>query len=322
MGALAWGSLVCTLLPTLGLVQHGWEIHGADRYSYLPSMCMVPLHALALREAAVRLKLLASRRQVLFLSSCLVLTSVLMLKSHVSLRKWRSSEKLWKHAVAYGPSDAIAHYNMGCVLERYARDDENTDVTHKEEKRNLAMAMFTEALIIDPGYGAAHNNVGYLLEEISSSYWQKSEHHYREAIRLNPGHYTAHNNLGKLMHRTSRLEEAESRYRNALLLHPGYIKALYNIATLLHTTGGPSREMEAESLYRKAISLSTAGKSGGSKPQKLAEVYYNLAQMLGTRNGAGDPELIGLLRKALKIRPSYNRAQKTLDSLRDKMGAS
>ena len=57
------------------------------------------------------------------------------------------------------------------------------------------------------------------------------------------------------------------------------------------------------------------------KSQQLAEVYYNLAQLLGMRNGATDPELVGLLQAALEIKPSYHRAQQTLDHVMAETGA-
>ena len=332
MGALVWGSMLCTVLPTLGLVQHGWEIHVADRYSYLPSMCLVPPFAFALRQALAGGKAIASRkdgpsslRLILLLSSCFGLSAALALKSNGSLRKWKCSESLWTHAVNYGPSDAIAHYNMGCVMERGAADADadDGDGSHENEKRSLAKNMFAEALRIDPYYGAAHNNMGYLIEKMAPADSKAAAHHYQEAIRLNPGHYTAHNNLGRLMHRMSRLEEAEAHYRQAVLLYPGYVKALYNLATLIHTTGGPAREHEAEAFYRQAIlsSKAAAAASGGHKSQQLAEVYYNLAQLLGMRNGATDPELAGLLQAALEIKPSYHRAQQTLDHVMAETGA-
>ena len=302
--SLVWGSAFCALLPTLGLVQHGWQIYAADRYSYMPMMCFVPLNTYILSGALFRAK--ASKRGLfLLLSTCALLVGSLIIKSHISLNKWQDSKALWNHAVNYSPSDCIAFYNMGCVLER--ETDDALNLTHQKV---IAKEMFVEALRLDPEYGAAHNNIGYLIEDMDPNDTKTAEYHYQEAIRLNPGHYTAHNNFGKLLHRQARREEAEHHYRTAMFLYPGYVKAIYNLATLLHTKGGRYREREAEILYREAIAVASTAESTS---HQIAETYYNLAQLLGTRNGVNDPELVGLLRMALRIKPSYHKAKLTLE---------
>ena len=286
--AATWGSYICILLPTLGFVQHGWPIYVADRYSYISLMVFVPPCACAFRRL---LESRANGRKTFILVALLVLA--MAAQSAVAVEKWSSSHALWTHAVVYRPSDAIAHYNMGCVSE-------------KQRDYSTAIVMFQKALSHDPDYGAAHNNLGFLLEETRGMF-EQAEHHYREAIRLNPGHYTAHNNLGKLMHRRNQAADAEAHYKEAIKLQPQYGKALYNLATLLHTSS--ARHGEAEELYRAAISVAP------TKP----EPYYNLAVLLGS-NDPDNLTIVGLLESALKANPKYQLAQQALTFMKRKQG--
>ena len=115
------------------------------------------------------------------------------------------------------------------------------------------MELFEEALRLDPTYGAAWNNLGFLKETLAhrmdhrrsadtssssssalppsstlsdegmhphrspSMLLEEAEGHYRRAVKLNPRrHYTALNNLGKLLHaHPERSREQRAMGRNS-----------------------------------------------------------------------------------------------------------
>jgi tetratricopeptide (TPR) repeat protein len=128
-----WIAFVALLIPTLGIVRASNQI-AADRYSYLPSICLaVPLAWQLRRWVAARtgsgLVLLG------IVSFVVLLTSVAVTRQQC--RSWRSSEALWRHAIAqgfggcaevnYGLADAlgrqrlwhqaIAYYRRACEIE-------------------------------------------------------------------------------------------------------------------------------------------------------------------------------------------------------------
>ena len=211
--------------------------------------------------------------------------------------------------VAHGPEDVIAFYNLGCVVEREGVDG-----------RELAAGLFEAALRVDPQYGAAANNLGYLREGMGQL--EEAEALYRKAVRLNPDrHYTALNNLGKFLHihrdggevldQAQGETEAERFYKAAIEIVPTYSKALYNLATWLHTRQ-PQRatdRAEATTLYRKAIAADMTN----------VEAMYNLATLLMNQDSAfnaDNNEATQLLQAAVETRPSYTRASELLRNLR------
>ena len=57
----------------------------------------------------------------------------------------------WRLLLRYGPSDVVAHYNLGCV---HSRDGDAA----------TAGSLFGAALARDDSYGAAWNNWGFVRE--------------------------------------------------------------------------------------------------------------------------------------------------------------
>jgi tetratricopeptide (TPR) repeat protein len=75
---------------------------------------------------------------------------------------------------------------------------------------------------------------------------------YRKAIELNPGYFAAHYNLGNLLRDLKRGDEAVAAFRKAIELEPNYAGAYYNLGNLLRVL---KRDDEAEAAYRKAIEI-------------------------------------------------------------------
>lgn len=71
-----------------------------------------------------------------------------------------------------------------------------------------AVAVLREAVRLDPGYAAAHSDLGMAL--LNAGHYKQAETAFREAIRLDPACEPAQRNLAKIL----RLHERRSWWKN------------------------------------------------------------------------------------------------------------
>lgn len=124
------------------------------------------------------------------------------------------------------------------------------------DERNMSEAkdLLEEILNIDPGYGRAHNHLGWIYETKIKDF-DKARQHYRLAIKFCKGTYpVAYVNYGYLLIEFGHLEEAEKNIEEGLRLN-GADKAT------LHYQKGKIAEhrkqyKNAVKFYKDALQLS------------------------------------------------------------------
>jgi len=131
-------------------------------------------------------------------------------------KDFENAEDCYRNAIEVNSKYAIAHYNLGILLNNFRRYEE----AEKE---------YREAIRINPKNALVHNNLGYLLHERFKRH-EEAEKEYREAIRINPQYALVHNNLGYLLKRLKRHEEAEKEFIRAIEINPSYALANQNLA--------------------------------------------------------------------------------------------
>jgi tetratricopeptide (TPR) repeat protein len=163
--------------------------------------------------------------------------------------------------------------------------------------RNLdaAIASFSRALQIKPGFAPAHNNLGIALKD--QGRLPEAIASFSKALQLKPDFAEAHNNLGIALKDQGRFDEAIASFGKALQLKPGYAEAHNSLGTALQ---GQGRFDEAIASYDKALKI---------KPD-LAEVHNNRGAALKDQ-GRFD-EAIASFAKALRIKPDYSEAHNNL----------
>ncbi len=163
-----WLWYLVTVAPVIGIVQVGLQ-GMADRYTYLP--LVGPGVALAW-FAAERLEGSRIPRRAAALGA-VGLTAALMVLSWAQARVWRTSETLFRHAVALDPGNLFGQTNLGFALLTEGRCAEA--VPHLQAavrimpgiakphyflgrallavgRRDEALVAFKEALDVDPRY--------------------------------------------------------------------------------------------------------------------------------------------------------------------------
>ena len=160
------------------------------------------------------------------------------------------------------PQHALAHFNLGLVLERTGDQD-------------AALAAYKDAVKQDPDMASAWNNMGVIFD--GRGEFPEAISHYRSTVDAKPDHAgawanlchalkssarlpeaieagykaiehapelaRAHNNLGVALMASQKHHDAESSFRQVLALEPNSSKGLHNLATSLQNLG---RNEEAE----------------------------------------------------------------------------
>ncbi len=164
---VGWGWYLVALLPVIGLVQAGSQSL-ADRYTHLPHVGLFlalvwPLRG-ALRGRAA-LGRAACAAAPLALAALAVVTAV-------QTTRWRSSETLFRHAIAVTRDNYIAYANLGMALVAQGRAAEGN-------------ALIAQAYRVNPYFrGDAHSRSGDYYER--RGMYREAAAQYRKALALAP----------------------------------------------------------------------------------------------------------------------------------------
>ncbi len=112
-----------------------------------------------------------------------------------------------------------------------------------------AQACYQRALTLDPGFAAAHYNLGltYGAQQAAAA-----QHHYQQAVALAPRHVLARNNLANVLRAQGHVEEAMAAYREALAIEPNCLEVLLNLGATLTQQ---QRAAEALPYLQRAVRL-------------------------------------------------------------------
>ena len=204
---IGWMWYVGMLVPMIGIVQVGKQVR-ADRYTYLPQIGLYLLAAWGAMELFGRWR---RSREVLGVTVLLIIIA-LTTRSYFQTSYWRTSEMLWKHAIASTSDNYIAHTNLAFALSQSGRYEEVITECQK-------------ALRIKPDFATAHNNLGLALiqNEQSSDGARRQDGavdeaiiHYRRALQTRPDFPQARSNLRNALLQKGRVDEAIGKNDEAL----------------------------------------------------------------------------------------------------------
>jgi protein O-mannosyl-transferase len=227
-----WFWYLGTLVPTIGLVQVGSQSM-ADRYMYIPSIGLFILVVWGLSDL---LSFWRPRQVVLAAAGTAALAGCLVC-TRLQLGYWSDSEKLFQHAVEVTRDNYLALNGLGATWNEAGRNDE-------------AMALYSQAVAIEPRYAEGQYNLGTALLERGKL--EEAAGHLNAALTDNPDYAQAHNNLGKTLQAQGNLDEAAAHIAKAVILKPDYAEAHYNLGTIRLLQ---SKLDEAIALFSEALRL-------------------------------------------------------------------
>ena len=311
-----------------------WGFLGAWFFLILaPSSSFIPLdapayeHRMYLPLSAV---IVAGVMGIHALARQRTITVVLILVIGLGILTWRRNQdyrseiSIWEDTVAKGPDNTRAHYNLGVVLGRAGRNQEEVEQyvqalrlkpDYAEAYHNLGVAAseagkpqeaikyWEQALRIKPDYAEAYHNLGIAAWEAGKP--QEAIKHWEQALRINPDYAEAHNDLGIGLERSGRLDDALLHYEQAVRLAPDYAKAHSNLANALMRQG---KLQEAIRHYEQVVRI---------QPND-AEAYNNLGSAL-LRSGRA-PEAIQQYEQALRLKPDSAEAHYNLGVAFEQIG--
>ena len=277
---VGWLWFVGTLVPVIGIVQVGVQSM-ADRYSYVPLVGLFVIVAWGSHDVAVRFP--AARAPMRAAAAMLVVACTWLALQQV--RSWRSSEVLWRRAMAVTPDNYFAQANLAYVLWKDGRSAE-------------AIPLFRESVRIRPDFAEVRNNLGVALAGQGALGEALAE--FRAAVRLDSSYATARENLAateaRLRGTDSALAPAASRVRE----HPGDMVARNEYGAALAAQG---RLEEAAEQFREALRLAPG----------QPDLHFNLGAVLQKQGRTADAARE--YEAALRLRPGHGAARAALDAL-------
>ncbi|XP_078582550.1 protein O-mannosyl-transferase TMTC3-like [Branchiostoma floridae x Branchiostoma japonicum] len=244
---------------------------------------------------AMGTSLLAKQRNLKYVTYAAVF-SLLVFHSAKTIRRnfdWESEYSLFQSALKVNTRNAKLWNNVGHALENQDR--------HAE-----ALEYFLRAAGVQPDDIGAHMNVGRAYKNLEQ--FQDSEEAYRKAMalmpsvipgkkyatRVAPSHLSVYVNLANLIREDdTRLMEADSLYRQAISMRPDFTQAYINRGEVLMRL---NRSKEAQQSYETALQLDSDN----------PDIHYNLGIVLleqGERSQA-----LKCLSKALQLDPHHKQS--------------
>jgi tetratricopeptide (TPR) repeat protein len=287
--AVGWFWFLVMLLPAIGLVQVGMQAM-ADRYTYLPMvgvwiMVVWGVHRwlISLPNGGTALAALGG----VAVAACVVLTPRQVLV-------WKNSETLFRHALDVTEGNYFACNNLGnALLEKGDLDG--------------AIALYQQALAINPDVAPAHKNLGDAL--LRTGQPDQGIVQLRKALQLNPSFAEARAdltkalkdsgkfdeavsdyNLGNISFQKGQLDDAIAHYNRALDINPDFAEAHDNLGSALMRKGRPD---EAIHQFQEALRANP----------DLARAHNNLGSVLLSKGQLG--EAIAHFERALELNPAY-----------------
>jgi tetratricopeptide (TPR) repeat protein len=210
----AFAYFVIALAPILGLVDNT-IFHYAPVFDHLQYLAAMGPLALAGAGIALLSDVLPSARRWMSVALASALLILLGVTSWLQTWAYENEETLWTYTLAWNPSSAAAHYNLGNVLVH--------DGLPKE-----AIAQFRASLALDPNNAIVHNNLARVLEGIGQT--SEAIDELKIAVQQNPNGSAMHDNLGIELLKAGRGQEAIQQFQEALRLDPTNAAAQANLA--------------------------------------------------------------------------------------------
>jgi Flp pilus assembly protein TadD len=218
----------------------------------------------------------------------------------------------WRKAVELGPTEALAHSNLGVALAETGRSEE-------------AIREYGRALELSPDYPEAHNNLGEAL--IRTGKFDEAIPHFRRAVELLEAMQrlrrsaelsqrlaNAHSNLGATLAHQGSVEEAVPHLLRAVEHDPKALDLRNNLGIALASLG---RFDESISQLEQAVKL-TGGKNAReldllgrvyAEAGRFAEAAQAARQGLSMAAGQQNQALVEALKARIGSYESRMRSQ-------------
>ena len=174
---------------------------------------------------------------------------------------------------------------------------------HQNNNLQDAQNYYQKALVLDPNFISAHNNLGVIFQKLGQN--QKAKECYGKAIEINPNFSLAHYNLGVIFKELGENQKAIDYFEKAISIDPNYAHAHNNLGVIFQKIG---QNQKAKECFEKAIEINP----------NYDRTHYNLGvifQKLGQNQKAKE-----CCEKSIEINPNYVNAHNNLGIVFQEIG--
>jgi len=230
--AVGWFWFLGTLVPVIGLVQAGTQ-GMADRFSYLPSIGLFIIFC----WGGAELVRAWSVPRAAWLTLTVAVLAACSTLTWIQQGYWASDRALWTHAAAITKPNEQTLTNLATLNSR-------------PDQPEQTLAMYDQALALNPDFVPAHYNRGLFLLHIGRRAEAVAE--FQKTVQLDPMHAPAHGQLGGCYYQAGQLLAARQEFERAVALDPDADQAHTDLALVLRELG---QFDEAQLQYRAALAV-------------------------------------------------------------------
>src|ERR1700738_383075 len=209
--------------------------------------------------------------------------------AHHRAGRLTDAERLYRLVCGVDPKSARAFHLLGVAAHQLKRPD--------------AASLVGRAVMLDPDFAEAHNDIGVILA--ANGLFADACSCFERAVALNPGYIEARNNLGRGLRSVGRFDEALTQFELVLKSAPDSPVAHFNLASVCELAG---RKLDAEQHYRNAILL---------RPD-FGDAHIHLAALLQDMDRL--PEALAHAERAVALRTDSAGARNNLGNILRSMG--
>jgi tetratricopeptide (TPR) repeat protein len=223
---VGWLFYLCTLAPTLGLIQVGNQAM-ADRYSYLPLLGVFWAVSWGAAELASALQLRHCR--ALLATAAAAALAGFSLTTYLNVPLWRDTLTLFEHALDVTRDNSTAHATV--AFHYLGRGELDRALEHADA-----------AIRISPSYALAHEHRGRI--EFARGAFAPAAQSFERALDLGPAESATWFRLARAHERAGSPASAETAYRSGLTLEPDRPQIQNHLAGLLLRRGATAEARE------------------------------------------------------------------------------
>ncbi len=121
---------------------------------------------------------------------------------------------------------------------------------HKQGHLSAAVINYEQAIVIDPKFVFAHNNLGNVFKDLGK--FNEAISKYQDSIKLNPNYAEAYYNQGLVYKKLYRYNKSIESFQYALKIKPRYLDAYFDLGQALVSVG---QFEEAIKNFQKVVDL-------------------------------------------------------------------
>ncbi len=171
---------------------------------------------MAFREMGMLDEALECHKTAIILDTDDIFTNIQIAETYLTRHEYNEATHYYERLIAIAPNDPNSYTKLASHLSnRFDRYDE-------------ALALFDQALALNPDYALVHNNIGAIMHDHGDT--EGAMKHLNKALELTPGYLTAQHNLALVQLQLGNFKDGWRNHESRL-----QVKERKRVYTLIHS---------------------------------------------------------------------------------------